>query len=111
MTGTLYGRPRFPPIKEYSPSRIVSIHQPLNCIDHDGPGRVLATRMAQYCDLPVRKIGARPGSLGSYTGETLGIATITLELPGEASKDSDQVLWDKYNKALLAAILYPEHPY
>jgi len=97
-------------IKEYSPSRIVSIHQPLNCIDYDGPGRALATRMAQYCDLPVRKIGARPGSLGSYTGETLGIATITLELPGEASKDSDQVLWDKYGKALLAAILYPEHP-
>ena len=97
-------------IKEYSPDRIVSIHQPLDCIDYDGPGRALATRMAQYCDLPVKKIGARPGSLGSYTGETLGIATITLELPGEASKDSDQVLWDKYGKALLAAVLYPEHP-
>jgi len=97
-------------IKDYSPSRIVSIHQPLTCIDYDGPGRALATRMAQYCDLPVKKIGARPGSLGSYTGETLGIATITLELPGEASKDSEDVLWDKYGKALLAAILYPEHP-
>jgi len=97
-------------IKEYSPNRIVSIHQPLTCIDYDGPARALATRMAQYCDLPVKKIGALPVSLGSYTGETLGIATITLELPGEASKDSDQVLWDKYGKALLAAVLYPEHP-
>ncbi len=67
--------------------------------------------MAQYCDLPVKKIGARPGSLGSYTGETLGIATITLELPAEASKDGEQALWDKYGKALLAAVLYPEHPF
>lgn len=98
-------------IKEYSPSRIVTIHQPLNCIDYDGPGRALATRMAQYCDLPVKKLGAKPGSLGAYSGDSLGIATITLELPGEASKDSQQVLWDKYGKALLAAILFPQHPY
>jgi protein MpaA len=98
-------------ITEYKPSRIVSIHQPLNCIDYDGPGRALATRMAQYCDLPVKKLGARPGSLGSYTGESLGIATITLELPGEASKDNEQTLWDKYGKALLAAILFPQHLY
>jgi len=97
-------------IKEYSPSRIVSIHQPLSCIDYDGPGRALATRMAQYCDLPVKKLGAKPGSLGSYSGDSLGIATITLELPGEASKDNERVLWDKYGQALLAAILFPQHP-
>ena len=96
-------------IKEYAPSRIVSVHQPLNCIDYDGPGEAIAARMAQDCDLPVKKIGARPGSLGSYTGEALKIPTITLELPPEASKMSDEVLWQKYGKALLAAILYPEH--
>ncbi len=97
-------------IKEYSPSRIVSIHQPLTCIDYDGPGRTLAARMAQYCDLPLKKLGAKPGSLGSYTGESLGIATITVELPAEASKQSEQALWDKYGRALLAAILFPQHP-
>jgi len=97
-------------IKQYNPSRIVSIHQPLNCIDYDGPGRALATRMAQYCDLPLKKLGAKPGSLGSYTGESLGIATITVELPKEASKQTEQELWEKYGKALLAAILYPQHP-
>jgi protein MpaA len=96
-------------IKEYAPSRIVSVHQPLNCIDYDGPGEAIAARMAQDCDLPVKKIGARPGSLGSYTGETLKIPTITLELPPEASKMSDEVVWQKYGKALLAAVLYPEH--
>ncbi|MEN6424648.1 MAG: M14 family zinc carboxypeptidase [Phycisphaerales bacterium] len=97
-------------IKEYNPSRIVSIHQPLTCIDFDGPGRALAARMAQYCDLPLKKLGAKPGSLGSYTGESLGIATITVELPAEASKQTEQVLWDKYGRALLAAVLFPQRP-
>jgi protein MpaA len=95
-------------VKEYDPSRIISVHQPLSCIDYDGPGKALATRMAQQCDLAVKKIGARPGSLGSYTGETLGIPTITLELPPAASGMSDSALWEKYGKALLAAILYPQ---
>jgi protein MpaA len=96
-------------IKEYAPSRIVSVHQPLTCIDYDGPGEAIAARMAQECDLPVKKLGARPGSLGSYTGEALKIPTITVELPPEASKMSDAVLWQKYGKALIAAILYPEY--
>jgi len=96
-------------IKEYAPGRIISVHQPLNCIDYDGPGEAIAARMAQDCDLPVKKIGARPGSLGSYTGETLKIPTITVELPPDASKMSDEALWQKYGKALMAAILYPEH--
>jgi len=68
-------------IRQYHPDRIVSIHQPLNCIDYDGPAQALAARMAQYCDLRVKKLGARPGSLGSYTGEELRIPTITVELP------------------------------
>jgi protein MpaA len=96
-------------IKEYAPSRIVSIHSPLNCIDYDGPGQALAAQMAQSCDLAIKKLGARPGSLGSYAGETLGIPTITLELPPEAAKMSDSVLWQKYGKALLAAVTYPQH--
>jgi protein MpaA len=96
-------------IKEYAPSRIVTVHQPLNCIDYDGPGQAIAARMAQSCDLAVKKLGAKPGSLGSYTGETLGIPTITLELPAEASKLSGAALWQRYGKALMAAVTYPEH--
>jgi len=95
-------------IKEYAPSRIVSIHSPLNCIDYDGPGQAIAARMAQECDLAVKKLGARPGSLGSYTGATLGIPTITLELPSEAGKMTDLALWEKYGQALMAAVLYPD---
>jgi protein MpaA len=95
-------------LKEYEPGRIVSLHQPLSCIDYDGPGRALATRIAQNCDLPIKKLGAKPGSLGAYTGETLGIPTITLELPPAASNMSETALWEHYGRALLAAIAYPQ---
>lgn len=89
------------------PERIVSLHQPLECVDYDGPGsQPIAERMAAVCDLPAEKLGARPGSLGAWAGETQGIPTITLELPreaGDASADAD-VLWSRYGAALLAAL-------
>jgi protein MpaA len=96
-------------IQEYKPDRIVSIHQPLNCLDYDGPGGGLASRMAEASRLPVHKLGARPGSLGSFTGETLGIPTITMELPREASKLSQAGLWAQYGPALLTAVTYSSH--
>jgi len=99
-------------IEEYRPERIVSIHQPLRygseCIDHDGPAHGLAEAMARHTAIPVRKIGSRPGSLGSYAGITLGIPIITLELP-KATKGWDAArLWGEYGDMLLAAIAYPE---
>ena len=97
-------------ITQYTPNRIVTIHQPLACIDYDGPARPIADRMAQYCDLPVRKLGARPGSLGSYAGETLRIPTITFEMRHSDSRLSPESLWRKYGKALLSAITYPTPP-
>jgi len=95
-------------IRQYMPDRIVSIHQPLNCIDYDGPARMLAERMGQYCALPVKKLGARPGSLGSYAGVTLGIPIVTFEMLPADSQLNSQALWSKYGRALLAAILYPD---
>jgi len=95
-------------IMEYKPDRIVSIHQPLNCIDYDGPARMLADRMGQYCALPVKKLGARPGSLGSYAGLELGIPIITFEMTQADSGLDSATLWQKYGKALLAAIIYPD---
>ncbi|HCO94897.1 MAG TPA: hypothetical protein DIU00_13255 [Phycisphaerales bacterium] len=97
-------------IQEYKPDRIVSIHQPLNCIDYDGPARMLAERMGQYCALPVKKLGARPGSLGSYAGVTLGIPIITFEMLQADSQLNSEALWRKYGKALLAAITFPNRP-
>ena len=95
-------------IHQYNPLRIVSIHQPLACIDYDGPGQHIANQIARYCDLPVKKLGAKPGSLGSYAGETLGIPIITFEMREEDSKLGSEALWQKYGKALIAAIIYPE---
>jgi protein MpaA len=95
-------------IQQYNPDRIVSIHQPLSCIDYDGPARMLADRMGQYCPLPVKKVGARPGSLGSYAGVTLGLPIITFEMTQADSKLDSAALWRKYGRALLAAIVYPD---
>jgi len=96
----------------YKPDRIVSIHQPINygnaCIDYDGPGEALAKAMAAQTDLPVKTLGGRPGSLGSFAGITLGIPIITVELPKKASNMSDELLWERYSGMLLAAIHFPE---
>jgi len=94
-------------IRQYAPDRIVSIHQPLSCIDYDGPSLALANRMAQHCKLPLKKLGARPGSLGSYAGITLGKPIITLELPRAADRLNSEQLWQQYGPALVAAIMYP----
>ncbi|MHC4354844.1 MAG: DUF2817 domain-containing protein [Planctomycetota bacterium] len=96
-------------VLQHRPDRIVSIHQPLACIDYDGPAQALAESMGQYCDLPVKKLGARPGSLGSYTGVTLGIPIITFEMKRADSQLDSETLWRKYGKALIAAVVYPDN--
>jgi len=91
-------------IREYRPKRVVSVHQPLGCVDYDGPAADLADRMAQACGLPVKQLGTRPGSLGSYSSQIRGIPIVTLELLDSDSGLSDEQLWARYGKALLVAI-------
>ena len=93
-------------IRRHRPDRIVALHQPLACVDYDGPAQDLAQRMANACHLPLKKLGARPGSLGSYAGETLGIPIVTFEMERSDSQLSAEQLWQRYGKALLAAITY-----
>jgi len=95
-------------IRQYSPDRIVSIHQPLTCIDYDGPAWALASHLAQHCDLPIRKLGAQSGSLGSYAGLSMHIPTITVELPRDADQYDRDYLWQQYGSALVAAVIYPQ---
>jgi len=94
-------------ICSYFPDRIVSIHQPLECVDYDGPAERLANEMAAACPLPVNKLGGRPGSLGSFVGVTLQKPIITLELPKNAGMDSAE-LWKSYGQALVAALRYED---
>ncbi|NLA40706.1 MAG: murein peptide amidase A [Smithella sp.] len=98
-------------INTHKPIRIISIHQPLKCIDYDGPGESLAHFMAAFSPMPVRKLGARPGSFGSFAGEELGIPVITLEFAREDDLLSPEDLWARYGASLLAAISYPLPPY
>jgi protein MpaA len=89
----------------YFPNRVVSIHQPIACIDYDGPAAELAAAMATGCPLPVKQLGSRPGSLGSFVGSTLRRPIITWELPKDAPTDADQ-LWTTYGEALIAALRF-----
>jgi len=93
-------------IERYRPSRIVSMHEPAGCVDWDGPGGALAAQMSKACGLPVKRQGARPGSLGSYAGVDRRIPTITLELPASATQLAPPALWARYGDALLAAVRF-----
>jgi protein MpaA len=96
-------------LERHRPDVIVSIHQPLNCIDYDGPPPAmdLAVRMARACGLPVKKLGARPGSLGAWYGEDLQRIVLTMELPGAVPPDSER-LWESYGAALTAVLTEAE---
>jgi protein MpaA len=97
-------------LEEFKPARIVSMHEPLDVIDWDGPGEPLARHMGRFATLPVRRLGSRAGSLGSYAGEDLGIPIITLEFPRGAGNRPPEDLWKDYARPLLAAITYPADP-
>jgi protein MpaA len=93
-------------IYEYEPDLIISVHQPLACIDYDGDAEEVAELMAGESGLPVKKLGAMPGSLGSYSSQMLSIPIITFELPQGAETLEPLVLWELYKPAIVAAIEY-----
>jgi len=94
----------FQVISHWLPDHIVTLHEPLECVDYDGAAAELAEVMSAQCSLAVKKLGSRPGSLGSYAGLTLGIPIITLELPRAARNQHPDQLWQDYGAALLAAV-------
>jgi protein MpaA len=69
----------------------------------------LTAAMVAKCPLPVRKLGSRPGSLGSFVGTTLERPIITWELPKDAGMNADS-LWKTYGEALIAALRFTEQP-
>jgi protein MpaA len=84
-------------ISEFEPSKILSVHAPLNIMDYDGPVEADAVaftkRYIDSCeelkskvkiatpDLRFFAYGNFPGSLGNYAGVQRGIPTLTAELP------------------------------
>jgi protein MpaA len=84
------------------PNVMIAIHQPLNCVDYDGPDPAadLAARLALGTGLQVDKLGTRPGSLGAWFGETLNRPILTLELPRSQTADADK-FWADYGPGLV----------
>jgi protein MpaA len=77
-------------VRKLKPQKILSIHAPLNFMDYDGPtGLSLKRFPAEYVkrclelrqNLRAKSGGFFPGSLGNFTGQEMGIPTLTLELP------------------------------
>ena len=91
----------------YDPLAILSFHQAARCIDYDGPAAALAARLAACSELPVDRLGARAGSLGSYAGEDQGRATVTVELPAGAERLDEATLLLRYGPMLRAALSFP----
>lgn len=64
-------------IRQFRPDAIVSIHAPFGILDFDGP----LHPPQRFGALRLQPLGVYPGSLGNYAGLSLGLSTITLELP------------------------------
>lgn len=99
-------------IKKVRPSKILSIHAPLNFMDYDGPSSLTLARFPKEYIQECLKLRARlkavsggffPGSLGNYAGQELGIPTLTLELPTADSGRADQY-WQQFKEGIRTMI-------
>lgn len=84
-------------VESYRPRIIISIHEPMSCVNYNGPSARLARRISRLTGLPaVGDIGYPcPGSMGTYYGKERRIPLITLELPDghvDASNWADLLL-------------------
>ena len=95
-------------LNAYDLDRVITLHEPFNCIDYDGPGQALAHSMAAASGLEVQKLGSKSGSLGSYMGKQLHIPVITVEFPYGADLLAPEVLWSRYGGMMIQAVLFPQ---
>ncbi|MDQ2730140.1 MAG: DUF2817 domain-containing protein [Armatimonadota bacterium] len=89
----------------YHPLKVISVHQPLDCMTWCGPGsRTLAEGMQRWNHYPIPdSIGyPTPGSFGKYCGKGMRIAEVTLELPAVSAARA----WNQNRHALFAAIRF-----
>jgi len=105
-------------IEKFKPTKIVSIHSPLNVMDYDGPDHLKLFNFnedyVKKCEELRTKVKAKstgffPGSLGNYAGKDLGIPTITLELP-TANYAKAKEYWEKFKRGLELVITHEMPP-
>ena len=99
-------------IQKFKPQKILSVHAPLNHLDYDGPTPLALNRFSQdyiqEClrlrnQLKARTTGWFPGSLGNYTGQEMGIPTLTLELP-TADQNLGLRYWNQFRPGIRTMI-------
>lgn len=95
-------------LMRFKPTKVLSVHAPLNVTDYDGPSSLTLDRFpkeyVRACyrlrgRLRAKHSGFFPGSLGNYAGIELGIPTITLELPSANPRLADQ-FWQKFRPGI-----------
>lgn len=91
---------------QIEPVRVLTIHQPLNGIDYDGPAKDLAETLSEVSGVRIHRLGSRSGSLGSFVGKDLKRPIITLEIPGYAVDQPPAWLWETYGPFLETFIAY-----
>ena len=107
-------------IQSFKPKKIISIHAPLNFMDYDGPTvlslKHLPREYVKRClqlrtDVSASSGGFFPGSLGNYSGNEMGIPTLTLELPSARAKDAAKY-WDRFRSGIKKVIDFkvPHYP-
>jgi hypothetical protein len=93
-------------VARYAPRKIVSIHQPLNCLIYSGErSRPLALAIQKHNKYPIRT-GAgypTPGGFGGYCDKVIKTPVVTIELPWQSAASA----WKRNARALVAAIELP----
>jgi protein MpaA len=90
-------------ISAYEPGLIISLHEPLACVNYNGPSVRIARRISKLTGLPAKgDIGYPcPGSMGTYYGLERRLPLITLELP------EDEIDPEHWAGILLLALRLP----
>ena len=87
-------------LRAQKPERTIVFHEPMNCIDFDGPSAELAAQLSNVSGIRIKRLGSRSGSIGTLIGKELHKEVITFELP-RSKDESNEVLWDTYRSVLL----------
>lgn len=90
-------------VNKYRPRKLVSIHQPLDCMIPSGKlGKALAQVMQRENKYAIRETAGypTPGGFGGYCERILDAPIVTLELPWQSAEAG----WKRNATALLAAI-------
>lgn len=92
-------------LRRVRPVLTISVHEAdVPLVDWDGPAGEAAAAIAACTGLPLQRIGARAGSLGSLVGNDWGWPLVTIELPRATSRLPADAVWERWGHCLLAAI-------